>query len=105
MNGYHLSFFTEQYRKHNGLPMVDWLLEEAKKAGVKGGTVISASEGYGQDGKIHSVHFFDLAEQPVTVSLIGEEANINVLLQKVRKANLNIFYVKSPVEFGYATAC
>ncbi|HYQ38001.1 MAG TPA: DUF190 domain-containing protein [Pseudomonas sp.] len=100
MQGYQLKFFTRQDRKHGCLPLGSWLLEEARKLGVRGATLIAANEGFGREHKLHSAHFFELAEQPIeiTMALSAEEAER--LFQRLREENINVFYVKTPIEFG-----
>ncbi len=51
MHGYQLTFFTQQDRKHQGISLAQWLLEEARNIGISGATLIQASEGFGTTGK------------------------------------------------------
>lgn len=69
MHGYQLTFFTQQDRRHHGLPLAQWLLEEARNMGISGATLIPAAEGFGHDRKIRSAHFFELTDQPVEVTM------------------------------------
>jgi len=62
--------------------------------------LIAAAEGFGHNGKFHSAHFFDLADQPVEVVLAVSEAEAECLFARLREANVKVFYVKTPVEFG-----
>ncbi|GKS70104.1 hypothetical protein W03_21080 [Nitrosomonas sp. PY1] len=41
MQGYQLTFFTLQDRKHDGTPLGEWLLHEARRLGLNGATVDS----------------------------------------------------------------
>ena len=50
MQGYQLTFFTQQDRKHGHMSLGDWLLKEARKLGVGGATLIAASEGLNRPG-------------------------------------------------------
>jgi len=100
MQGYQLTFFTQQDRKHGRFPMADWLLEEARKMGIGGATLITATEGFGHQRKLHSAHFFELADQPVEVTIALTEADAERLFQRLRDEKINVFYVKTPIEFG-----
>ncbi|WP_115719782.1 DUF190 domain-containing protein [Gallaecimonas mangrovi] len=100
MQGYKVTFFTEQDRKHKGQMIADWLLAQAKEVGVSGATVIVAEEGFGREGKLHSAHFFELADVPVEVTMVVSDANKDKLIDKVKEAGLGIFYVINPVEYG-----
>lgn len=46
MQGYQLTFFTQQDRKHGHLPLGEWLVQEARKLDIGGATLIAASEGF-----------------------------------------------------------
>lgn len=100
MHGFQLTFFTQQDRKHAGLPMSEWLLQEARRMGIGGATVIAAQEGFGHSHRLHSARFFELADQPVeiTMALTADEADR--LFARLRELKLELFYVKSAIEFG-----
>lgn len=100
MQGYQLSFFTEQDRKVNGEPLAEWLLQEGRRLGVSGGTVIAATEGYGRHGRLHAAHFFELADQPVEITFAVTAEQAEALFLRLRQAQLTLFYIKTPVEFG-----
>lgn len=100
MNGYQLKFFTQQDRKHAGLPLAQWLLEEARRQGVRGATLMTASEGFGKTGRIHYAHFFELADQPQEVTMAVSEEESERIFAVIRTADVKLFYVKTPIEFG-----
>lgn len=100
MQGFQLSFFTEQDRRLQGEPLAEWLLQEARRLGLGGGTVIAASEGFGRHGKLHAARFFELADQPLEVTFAVTAEECERLLQHLRQAQVRLFYIKTPVEFG-----
>lgn len=100
MQGYQLTFFTQQDRRHGHTPLAEWLLKEALKLGVGGATLTAAAEGFGHHRKIHSAHLIDLADQPVEVTMALSEADTERMFQRLREENINMFYVKTPIEFG-----
>jgi PII-like signaling protein len=100
MQGYQLTFFTTHDRRHGGLPLGEWLLQEARKLGIGGATLLAASEGFGHDRKLHSAHFIELADQPVEVTMALGEADVERLFQRLRDERVRVFYVKAPIEFG-----
>lgn len=100
MNGYQLTFFTEQNRKHAGQPLGEWLVQAARKLGVGGATLLACDEGFGRDRKLHSSHFIELADQPIEVTMALSEADAQSLLQQLHQESVNVFYVKTPIEFG-----
>lgn len=100
MNGYQVTFFTHQDRRNHGLPLADWLLKAARDLGIAGGTVLAASQGLGHDRRLHSAHFFELADQPVEVTFALSELEVSALFALLAQENIRLFYTKVPVEYG-----
>ncbi len=100
MQGYQLTFFTQQDRKHGCQPLGDWLVQEASKLGVGGATLTTANAGFGHEHKLHSAHFFELADQPIQVTMALSKSDAGRLFQRLREEKINVFYVKAPIEFG-----
>ena len=100
MNGYQITFFTQQNRRHHGKPLGDWLVHLAQEMGLRGATLIAGSEGFGHHGRIHSAHFFELTDQPLEVLMAATEAEAERLFARLRAEGVSLFYVKMPVEFG-----
>ena len=100
MNGYQVSFLTLQGHRHDGRPMAEWLLQLALEMKLRGATLIPASEGFGRHRRIHSAHFFELADQPVEVVMAVTEEESARLFERLRAEGVHLFYVKTPVEFG-----
>jgi uncharacterized protein len=100
MLGYQLTFFTQQDRNRQGRPLGQWLIEEARTMGIGGATLTTAAEGFGHDRKLRSVHFVELTDQPVQVTMAVSEADAKRLLARIKEAGVNVFYVKAPIEFG-----
>ena len=100
MKGYQLVFFTQQDRRHGKTPMAEWLLQFARDHGAIGGTLCNGVEGFGHDGKFHSAHFFELADQPVGVTVTIDQDKGDALIAALEQEAINVFYVKTPVEFG-----
>jgi PII-like signaling protein len=100
MNGYQLTFFTVQdYRRH-GKPIGEWLVQTARHIGLRGATLIAASEGFGAHRRIHSAHFFELVDQPLEVQMIATEEECDRLFAFLRTEGVKLFYVESAVDFG-----
>ena len=100
MNGYQLSFLTVQNHRHAGKPMAEWLVQLAIEMGLRGATVLTAAEGFGQHRRLHSAHFFELADQPVEVIMAVTEGECAKLFARLEAERVHLFYVKAPVEFG-----
>lgn len=100
MHGYQLTFLTVQDHRHKGKPVGDWLVHLANEMGLRGATLVPGSEGFGHHHRIHSVHFFELADQPLEVLMAVTEDEAERLFERLRAEGVKLFYVKTPVEFG-----
>lgn len=101
MDGYIITFFTQQNREHDGVPMADWIIEEARKAGVRGATLFTGEEGFGHDGRFHSGNYFDLETPPQLVTMALTTDECDELLSRIKSEKLSIFYSRSKAEFGF----
>jgi len=103
MKGIQLRVYTYESRKHGGLPVYEWLLEQARKHGIAGGSAFRAIAGFGRHGKLHEQAFFELAgEEPVLVEFIASDEQIERLLQLLRLEMPDIFIARSGIEYGPA---
>lgn len=101
MNGFYLRFYAHEDRKVHGVLFYEWLLAEAKKLGIPGGTAFKAMAGYGRHGVLHEAKFFELAgDLTVEVEFIVSEADAARLVDVVRASGVPVFYGKFPAEFG-----
>lgn len=100
MKGYQITFLTHQDHRHQHRPMAEWLLLAARQLGLRGATIVPASEGFGQHRRIHSAHFFELADQPQEVVMAVSEEESQRLFAYLEREGVRLFYVKSAVEFG-----
>ena len=67
MNGYQITFFTSQDRRQEGKPIGEWLMQLVQELGLRGASLHAGGEGFARGGRVHSAHFFELADQPVEV--------------------------------------
>jgi PII-like signaling protein len=100
MKGFQITFFTQQNRRHGRQLVHEWLLELSKTLDIKGATVTTGAEGISHTGKVHSAHFFELADQPVEVTMVVTEAQSASLFERLEQERADLFYSKTPVEFG-----
>lgn len=100
MHGYQLTFFTQQDHRHHGKSLAHWLVEEARAIGIRGATLVAASEGFGHHRRIHSAHFVELTDQPLEVIMAVTAEEADRLFAKLKAEEVRLFYSKTPVEFG-----
>lgn len=96
-----LTFYVTEKQLYAGMPLYEWLLEEAKELGVHGGSAFRAIAGFGRHGRMREETFFELAgELAVKVEFILDDKLAEQIMQRVRAQNLNIFYVRYKVQSG-----
>lgn len=96
-----LRFYVSEKQRHNGVLAYEWLLEEARKLGVPGGSAFRAVAGYGRHGRMHEETFFELAgELTVQVEFVLAAALADRLVEALRPHRLNLFYLRHAVEAG-----
>lgn len=100
MQGFQVTFFTQQHRRLHGLPLGDWLVHLAQEMGLHGATLFAGGEGVGRHHRIHSARFFELADQPIEVVMVVTPDEADRLFERLSAEDVHLFYVKVPVEFG-----
>ena len=101
MQSVYLRFYVSEKQRHDGKMLYEWLLEEARRQKIPGGSVFRAIAGYGRHGHLHEETFFELAgELPVQVEFILDSRLADHLLNSLRAHKLDLFFVRYPVETG-----
>jgi len=101
MNGMLLRFYVHENRTHHHIALFEWLLEQAKKMGIHGGSAFRAIAGFGRHGILHEEHFFELAaDMTVAVEFVVSDAEADKLLSLLRQERVSIFYSRVAAEFG-----
>jgi uncharacterized protein len=96
-----LKFYVNEKQRLHGKLLYEWLLEEAMRLGISGGSAYRAVAGFGRHGKLHEETFFELAgEMPVQVEFVVEASVADKMLEVVRPHNLNLFYLRQEAEAG-----
>jgi PII-like signaling protein len=101
MDGLFLRFYLREGDRVNGRLAWEWLLEQAKAIGVRGGSAFRAIAGFGRHRVLHEERFFELAGAiTVEVEFIVTASEATQLLDLVAKENLRAVYARIPAEFG-----
>ena len=99
--GTYLRFYMHENRKHHGILLYEWLLEQAKKIGLHGGSAFRAIAGYGRHGILHEQHFFELAgDLTVTVEFLLADEEAQKLLDLIQHEQVRVLYARFPAEFA-----
>ncbi len=101
MQGSILSFYVHEGDRHGGQMVWEWLLAEANKRGVGGGSVFRAMAGFGRHNMLHERKFFELAgSQVLKVEFVVTDDEARDLIALAHQEKLRLFYVQSPAQFG-----
>ncbi len=101
MRGTYLRFYVQEGKTHHHLLAYEWLLEQAKKMGLHGGSAFKAAAGFGRHGMLHDDHFFELAGKlPVMVEFVVSDEEADRFLTFLQAEELPLFYLRMPAEFG-----
>lgn len=101
MRGILLRFFVHEGERHGGELLFEWLLTEAKRIGIAGGSAFHAMAGYGRHGVLHEQTFFELAGKlPVQVVFLTSRELADRLLARASAEKLSVVYSISEAEIG-----
>jgi PII-like signaling protein len=100
-HGVHLTFYCHSRTRHDGLLLSEWLLQQAQRHHLGGGSVFRAISGFGRHGVMHEEQFFELADDlPVKIEFLLLEEQAEMLLQLVREANVDATYARYAASFA-----
>lgn len=101
MQGCFLRFYVHEGHRHHGRLLWEWLLEQANKIGIRGGSAFRAMAGFGRHHILHEAKFFELAGSIVVeVEFIVTDEESNKLLELLQREKIRLFYAHIPARFG-----
>jgi PII-like signaling protein len=101
MQGSFLRFYVHEGQRLHGRLVWEWLLEQANRLGVPGGSAFRAMAGFGRHHVLHESRFFELAGTlTVEVEFIVSDEQAHQLLELVRAEKIRLFYASVPALFG-----
>jgi uncharacterized protein len=101
MEGCFLRFYVHEGHRHQHLLLWEWLLQEANRMGLRGGSAFRAMAGFGRHHVLHEDHFFELAGSlAVEVEFIVTDDEAGRLLQLLEQEKVRAFYARIPAQFG-----
>jgi len=76
-----LRIFIGELDTHEGQPLHQWLVEEARRQGLAGATVLRGLEGYGAHSELHTARVLRLSvDLPVVVEIIDSAERIDAFM-------------------------
>ena len=101
MNGSYLRFYVHEDERIHGYPAWEWLLGQANKMGVRGGSAFKAMAGFGRHHRLHEAKFFELAGTlAIEVEFIVTNEEADRLLKLIEGEKIRLFYASVPAQFG-----
>ena len=102
MTDCYLQFYVAENRRHRHFLVYEWLLQEAQKFGLHGGSAFRALAGFGRHGRLHEERFFELqGDLPVEVGFVVTTVEADRFLAHLAGEDLNLFYLRVPVTCGF----
>jgi PII-like signaling protein len=81
-----LRIFIGESDTHKGRPLYQVLVEEARRRGLAGATVLRGSIGFGASSRIHTAHILRLSEDlPMVVEIVDTPEKIATFLPDLDK--------------------
>ena len=76
-----LRIYTGEQDKYKGRPLYEYVMEEARKRGLAGATVIRGIAGYGANSRVHTHRILRLSEDlPLVLEIVDTEEKIQEFL-------------------------
>jgi len=76
-----LRIFIGESDRRDGRPLYELIVEEARRRGLAGATVLRGVMGFGANSRIHTTKILRLSEDlPVVIEIVDEADKINALL-------------------------
>lgn len=82
-----LRIFIGENDRHEGLPLYEWIVRQARENGLAGATVLRGLEGYGAHSRLHKAKILRLANDlPLVVEIVDTEEKIQSFLPLIDDA-------------------
>lgn len=101
MQGSFLRVYVHEGQRHRHDLVWEWLLTEANKIGIRGGSAFKAMAGFGRHHVLSEEKFFDLAGSCVIeIEFVVTNTEARQLLSLLHREKLALFYAHIPASFG-----
>jgi PII-like signaling protein len=79
-----LRIFIGESDRHEGLPLYEWLVRQARQRHLAGATVLRGLEGFGAHSRMHTAKILRLSQDlPIIVEIVDTKENIQSFLELV----------------------
>ncbi|RJP75888.1 MAG: DUF190 domain-containing protein [Candidatus Zixiibacteriota bacterium] len=85
--GHLLRIFIGESDKHEGLPLYEWIVKQARAEGLAGATVLRGLEGFGAHSRLHTAKILRLSmDLPIIIEIVDTIDKINRFLPLIDAA-------------------
>ena len=82
--GYLLRIFVGEQDRHKNVPLYEWIVEQARRQGLAGATVVRGIMGFGANSRIHTFNVMRLSEDlPVVVEIVDTCDKLELFLAEI----------------------
>jgi PII-like signaling protein len=97
--GHLLRIFIGESDRHEGKPLYEWIVLEARRLGLAGATVLRGLEGYGAHSRLHTAKVLRLSSDlPIVVEIVDTREKIESLVPVIDSAIGEGLVTIEPVE-------
>lgn len=83
-NGKLLRLYLGERNRHQGQPLYEWIVQEAKKTGLAGATVLRGTMGFGANSRIHTSKIMRLSEDlPIVIEIVDTAERLDTFLSHI----------------------
>ncbi len=94
-----LRIFLGESDKHDGMPLYEWIIEQAREHGIAGATAVRGIAGYGAHHRIHTAKVLRLSlDLPIIVEIADLEEKIRQFIDLIRPALCDGLATLEPIE-------
>jgi PII-like signaling protein len=85
--GHLLRVYIGESDRHQGMPLYEWLVRQAREHGLAGATVLRGLEGFGAHSRLHTAKILRLStDLPIVVEIVDTIDKIEAVLPVVDAA-------------------
>lgn len=82
-----LRIFIGESDRHDGIPLHEWIVREARRQGLAGATVLRGLEGFGAHSRLHTAKILRLStDLPIVIEIVDAEDRIDEFLRDIDHA-------------------
>lgn len=100
--GYLLRIFIGESDRHAGIPLFEWLVQEARRQGLAGATVFRGLQGFGAHSRVHTARVLRLStDLPIVVEIVDQRERIEAFLPVIEGVILEGLATLEKVEIRF----